>query len=101
MNSWTPISEDQVKALLSNELLLCSPEQRALFDSFRVPLRKVPIVRHGAVEMVYVVAQNGNSVLYYEDVEEEFNPSSLGPRGEIAAPCFEQWKLSNALANWV
>jgi hypothetical protein len=101
MTSWAPISADQLEALVSRELLRCSPEQRALFEAFRVPMRKESIDRHGAVETVYVVAQKGESVIYYEDVEEGFNLSLLGPRGEIAVQGFEQWELSHALSSWV
>lgn len=101
MTSWAPISADQLVALLSRELLRCSPEQRALFEGFRVPMRKASINRNGAVETVYIVAQKEESVIYYDDVEEGFNLSLLGPRGEIAVQGFEQWELRHALNNWV
>jgi len=97
---WEPASTASIEALIAEQLTECSPQQRELFARLRVPLRAVPIDRNGHVESVFVVAQSGHCVMYYEDVEEGFSLSSLSPSGSIASPGFEQWRLSHALANF-
>ena len=49
------------------------------------------------IESVFVVARKEDVVVYYEDVEDGFNVSSLAPDGSIASPGYEQWELSHVL----
>ena len=100
METWKPISEQDLAALIERDLAECTPEARALFSRFRVSLRPAAINRGDRVESVYVVAQNGRSVIYYEDVEEGFNISALSTDGAIEEPGFEQWELRHALFHW-
>ena len=51
--------------------------------------------------MVVVVARNVNEVIYYEDVEDGFNVSPLGPRGEILEHWCNQDELRLALNCWI
>jgi hypothetical protein len=98
MSGWSPASREQVEALIEEQISSLSTAQLELFSRIRVPLRSVPISRGSSVEFVYVVAQQGNVVVYYEDVEEGFNISELAPDGSIARPGYEQWELSHALS---
>ena len=97
MDTWQPISAEELNALLTVQIGDCSPEQREIFERCKVTPYLVPINRLGNAEAVFVVARVGDLVLYYEDVEEGFNISTLSPDGSIATPGYEQWELGHAL----
>ncbi|WP_282297020.1 hypothetical protein [Stenotrophomonas sp. PS02289] len=103
MDSWQPISAEELEALVVSQLSECSAEQKQFFEQCKVAPFLAKIERLGAVETVFVVARTGNIALYYEDVEEGFNISELRPDGSIANPGWEQWELCHALwhlARW-
>jgi hypothetical protein len=87
-------------SLIEEQLRDCSDAQREIFERYRVPLRPTPLERHGQIESVFVVAQRGNEVMYYEDVEEGFNFSTLSPDGRIAQHWCNQDELMHALIHW-
>lgn len=60
-----------------------------------------PIVRYGQSENVVVVAVRMNQVIYYEDVEEGFNLSPVGPDGVILEHWCNQDDLGKALDRWI
>ena len=97
MGTWVPCSREQVETIIAEQEADLSPERRALFEGIRVPLRPAGILRSGEMESIFVVAQLGNRVIYYEDIEDGFNISELAPDGTIANPGFEQWELGHAL----
>jgi hypothetical protein len=97
MDTWRPVTVEELDALVVEELAFCSPEQHQLFERCKVTPYPVAIDRQGKTETVFVVAKAGNTVLYYEDVEEGFNVSPLSHDGSIAAPGYEQWELCHAL----
>jgi hypothetical protein len=97
MDTWQPMTIDELEALVTAQLAECPVEQRQFFERIKVAPRLAPIQRFGKIEQVFVVAQFGNLALYYEDVEDGFNISTLGERGEIASPGYEQWELRHAL----
>jgi len=99
MDTWQPISAEELGALLATQIFDCSPEQQELFERSKVTPYRVPITRLGNAEAVFVVAKVGNLVLYYEDVEDGFNISALSPDGSIATPGYEQWALGHALGH--
>lgn len=99
MRTWQPISTEELDELIAAQLTDCSPEQREFFDRCRVVPHLAKLDRLGEIETVIVVAKAGDLVLYYEDVEEGFNISSLGPDGPIASPGHEQWELRHALGH--
>jgi hypothetical protein len=101
MDTWQPVTAEELEALVVAQLADCSPEQQQLFERCKVTPRLVPIDRYGHIESVFVVAQAGNLVLYYEDVEEGFNISPLSQDGAIASPGYEQWELCHALRHLV
>jgi hypothetical protein len=100
METWQPISAEELDALLAAQLADCSVDHQQLFERSRVTPYLVPITRLGKVETVFVVAKAGDFVLYYEDVEDGFNISRLSSDGTIAAPGSEQWELCHALGHW-
>ena len=99
MDTWQPISVEELEALIAAQLFDCSPEQRQLFDRCKISPHLTKIDRLGTTETVFVVARAGDLVMYYEDVEEGFNISSLLTDGSIASPGCEQWELRHALGH--
>ncbi len=100
--AWAPITKEKLELLIKEELEECTKAQRKMFVCYRVPLRQVSILRNKKKsEHVFVVAQRGNEVMYYEDVEEGFNLSPLAADGSIKSPGSEQDKLSWALRKWL
>jgi hypothetical protein len=53
------------------------------------------------VESVVVVARRGNDVIYWEDVEDGFNISPVGPDGRILEHWCNQDELGVALNAWI
>lgn len=98
MNTLRPISEEELSSLVESHLQHCAPEERSRFEKIRVPLRKVPIHRLGALEEVFVVAECCGGVIYYEDVEEGFEFSAFGPDGAIPVQGCNQLELKHVLA---
>jgi len=101
VDTWQPIAADKLDQLIERELAACEPAQQEAFRQLRISPRATPIARSGNAEYVFAVAARGNEVLYYEDVEEGFNVSSLDAAGAIASPGFEQWELRHALYHWL
>ena len=98
MTEWTPISNEALVSLVSEQLRSCSPQHRATFSRYRVPFYKVPIHRLGSAEEVYVVAETPKGLIYYEDVEEGFELGRLGTDGAIHSQGCNQYELSHVLA---
>jgi hypothetical protein len=85
--TWKPATLDDVRNILKGDLEKCLPQQTAIFRQYSIEPHFSPIVRYGKSEYVVVVAQKSNEVIYWEDVEEGFNISPLGPDGNI----LEHW----------
>ena len=100
MEAWRPASASEIKELLSRQLKDCTSDELAAFEAYRVEPFQVPISRSGNTEAVFVVAQKGAEVMYYEDVEEGFNISRLTAEGVIAEPGYEQDELKWAIRKW-
>ncbi len=100
MNQWVPITEEEMLKRLNEEWNDCSDKRKAIFEKYRVPLKKHPIERNGKTEHVFVVARKGNEVMYYEDVEEGFNISPISPDGKILEHGCNQDELKHALRHW-
>jgi hypothetical protein len=96
MEPWTPITLPSLEALVSAQVAECSRDLAERFKRWRVPLRAALVYRQGKPESVFVVAQRGRKVVYYEDVEEGFNVSDLSADGSISTPGFEQWDIAEA-----
>jgi len=97
MDTWQPISAEELEALVARQLSDCSPDIQQLYERFKVVPYRAKIDRLGTTETAFVVAKSGNIALYYEDVEDGFNISELRPDGAISIRACEQWELSHAL----
>jgi hypothetical protein len=101
MDKWQPLTLEDLNEIIERELCACEPAQREAFFRCKIAPRATPIPRRAKVESVFAVAERGNEVLYYEDVENGFNFSKLDPSGAIANPANEQWELRHALHHWL
>jgi hypothetical protein len=100
MEAWEPISEVELSELLQHQLAECPPAVAAIFEAHRVPPYRAPIRRNDRLESVFIVAQRGPEVMYFEDVEEGFNFSPLSDAGEILEHWCNQDELKYALRRW-
>ena len=98
---WKPASVENVMQFVHDDLANCDLEQAVLFEAYRVEPRLAPIVRYGKIENVVVIAQKGNEVIYWEDVEEGFGVSPLSPDGQILRHDCNQNDLGLALNAWL
>ena len=100
METWEPISASELEQLVAHQLQECPPGLAAVFEAHRVPPFRAPIKRNGRTEAVFVVAQRGAEVMYFEDVEDGFNFSPISPGGEILEHRCNQDELKYALRRW-
>ena len=100
MDTWQPISQAELEALIEKELLDCTDEIKAVFYQYAIPLTRYPIMRYGKLEFVFCAAIRDKEVMYYEDVEEGWNFSLLPQEGEALQHWCNQDELKFALLNW-
>jgi len=100
-DKWSPITEEQMLDLLEEQLAACTPERREVFERYRVPPYRAPLIRYGKSELVFVVAVKDGEALYYEDVEDGFNRSPLSQSGAILEHWCNQDDLQAALYSWM
>jgi hypothetical protein len=97
MDSWEPMTEQELEALIARQLQDCSPQQQAAFALLRVPIHPVRLHRLGLIEPVLVVAQFAQGLLYFEDVEYGFEIGVPGADGVLPAGGCNQLELVHAL----
>jgi hypothetical protein len=101
MEEWRPATVEEVKEIVDEDLRQCDAEQTAAFNRYAVEPCVAPIVRYGKVESVVVIARRGDEVIYWEDIEEGFNVSPIGPDGRILEHWCNQDELGLALDSWI
>ena len=97
MTVWQPITAVELSEIVDRQLSNCSPSQRSAFEAARVPFYAAPLYRLGAIEPVLVVAEIGDSVIYFEDVEEGFEIAKAGLDGVLPEPSNMQFELCHVL----
>ena len=97
METWRPASESEVLRILEIEIAELRSDHRRRFNDLRVPLRSVPVAGTDPPELVFIVAEVGNRVIYYEDVEEGFEVSSVNDGGEIPERGCNQFDLTHVM----
>ena len=96
-----PTSVEAVKTIVEADLKACDTKQLAVFGKYSVEPYRAPLLRYGQVESVVVVAQRREEVIYWEDVEEGFNCSAVGPDGRVLEHLCNQNELRLALNKWI
>jgi hypothetical protein len=97
------MSRAELTTLLSSELASTSPEERAVYERFRVEpevVRRVFSRNPSSPTPTFVIARAGSVVLFYDDIEEEWGTASVERDGRI-----EDWgtwgeELRRALRNF-
>lgn len=102
MNKWKPISEIEFKELFDGQFAELDEREKRIFNRFRVAFWRATIHRSDMAgdEFVYVVAQNNDGVLYFDDVEYGFNISTIDNNGKILSPGGGQASLKEAICDW-
>ena len=101
MHDWQPATIDEVNQIVARDLQACDAEQLATFKRYQVEAFSAPLMRYGSLESVIVVARNGDQVIYYEDVEDGFNVSPIGPDGRVLEHWCNDDELRFALNAWI
>jgi hypothetical protein len=99
--SWKPTNRREIEEILAQQVADLSEDERQAFERFRLEPYQAPITRYGKNEKVFVVARNGDEVMYWEDVEEGFNISPFDRSGQITQHWCNQDSLKFALARWL
>ena len=101
ISEWKPASVEEVKRIVKKDLARFDAKQRAVFQQYKVEPYTASIVRYGNPETVVIVAQRGNEVIYWEDVEQGFNLSRITDKGLILEHWCNQDDLGLALNSWI
>ena len=102
MAAWKPITEDEFSQLFDEQYNALDHKEKHLFDRYWVRPWRAVIRRSedSGDEQVFVVAQTGGGVLYFDDVEYGFNISGVDESGRILTPGGSQNTLKEAVAEW-
>ena len=74
MDTWSSITRSELAAHLAKQTIALSPQSAERFSRYRVEPWLATIHRDGVTgdEKVYIVAQDGALVVFFDDVEGEF-----------------------------
>jgi hypothetical protein len=84
--TWEPISRADLTTLLSRELATTPPQDRAVYERYRVEPEVVYRVFSrdpSSPAPTFVVARADAAVLFYDDIEEEWGTANVGRDGRI------------------
>jgi hypothetical protein len=98
---WRPANVEEVERIVQQDLLACDAAQVSAFKQYAVTPYHAPITRYGRNESVIVIARREYEAIYWEDVEEGFNISTLGSQGEILEHSCNQDRLGLAVNAWI
>ena len=80
---WKPITKKELEKIICDQCLELNSEELIYFREIQVPFRKSRISRSGKIEEVFIVAELADKVVFYEDIEEGFEISTLNEEGII------------------
>lgn len=96
---WTPITLEDFSNLFEKEMKSLDGTLARLLDYISVPVTSERIQRYNQIENVWVMAESGDLVLFYDDVEEGFEIGRKEKDGLITCKYANQWTLEMALNN--
>ena len=97
MTTWRPTTREELEVIVAQHLQRCNAEENALFHRLRIPIRATPIDRGGKRECVFVVAEQGERVLFWDDVEEGFELASSDSDGVLRHTGASQFELLHVM----
>ena len=77
------MTESELRELVTRQLAECSDREREAYTVVQIPFRQVPILRFDLLESVFAIAQSGDDILIYDDVEHGFEWCQCDPDGVI------------------
>jgi hypothetical protein len=94
-NDWKPISQRAFEELLERKVAQLTPNVRKTFDACVTGITEQSCQRREqyGLEHVFVVAQSGARLLFFDDVEDEFAVASPGSDGVL-----RNWSTSGPLS---
>ncbi|MEH6595805.1 MAG: hypothetical protein V7736_09690 [Colwellia polaris] len=95
--NWSPISEFELHKLIKDQSEVLEQPELDFYNSIKVSLELTPIDRFGKIENVFVLAKFNDLVLFYEDIEEGFEITSLNSNGVISEYGANQYELSHVI----
>lgn len=71
---WSPVTKEILERILKEEIAALTPEAAKVYEKFAIAPYQQRCSRSAdsEIESVFVVAKNGNHLLFFDDVEEEF-----------------------------
>lgn len=86
MDTWSSITRSELDAHLAGQATALSPQSAERFSRFRVEPWLATIRRDDVTgdEKVYVVAQSGALVVFFDDVEDEFAVGIVNEEGRLS-----------------
>ncbi|MGJ3243263.1 MAG: hypothetical protein ACFE0O_09960 [Opitutales bacterium] len=96
---WTPITFEEFSKLFESEKKSLNGTLARLLDYVSVPVCSEKIERYNRIENVWVMAESGGLVLFYDDVEDGFEIGEKNEDGIITCEYANQWTLEMALNN--
>jgi hypothetical protein len=71
---WSPVSKETFERILREEIDTLTPEAAKAYEKYATAPYEQRCLRdaNSGIERVFVVAKNGNRLLFFDDVEEEF-----------------------------
>lgn len=95
------MTADELKEIIQRDLADCDDQQIAVFNKYAVEPYLARIIRYGEMGSVFVVARKEDEVIYWEDIEEGFNLSSISEDGQVLQHYCNQDELRFALNAWI
>ncbi|MCK6460882.1 MAG: hypothetical protein L6Q95_13450 [Planctomycetes bacterium] len=86
-----------MQRIVAEQLLACTPAQRAMFERIRIAPRRLPILRGNSIEHVFAVAEVADQLLFWEDVEEGFELARPGADGVLRDDGADQLEMTHVL----
>lgn len=74
MMPWSPVSKENFERILTEEIAALTPDAARAYEKYATTPYEQTCWRSSdyGIERVFVVAKNGNRLLFFDDVEDEF-----------------------------
>jgi hypothetical protein len=71
---WSPVSKENFERILTEEIAALTPDAASAYEKYATTPYEQRCWRSSdyGIERVFVVAKNGNRLLFFDDIEDEF-----------------------------